>query len=89
MKKLRGFAHDLTPTVIIGREGLSSGIVGAVRAAIDDHELIKVRVLENSGLDRKEVGAKLAREADVHHVVTIGRMIVLYSRHPEHPTVPI
>ncbi len=88
-KKLKALAHDLSPLVMIGREGVSDGVIAAAKVALEDHELIKVRVLESSALDRKGVGDELAQRLDAHHVATIGRMVILYSRHPTHPTIPI
>lgn len=88
-KKLKALAHDLSPLVMIGREGATDGVISATKTALEDHELIKVRVLESSALDRKALGPELASRVDAHHIVTIGRMVVLYTRHPTHPQIPI
>lgn len=88
-KKLRALAHELSPLVTIGKDGISEGVLLATREALDDHELIKVKVLEGSAMNRKLVGPNLAEQLDVHHIATIGRIVVLYSRHPTEPRIPI
>jgi RNA-binding protein len=42
-KYLRGLAHDMRPLVLIGKEGLTDGIVRAVEEGLALHELIKIK----------------------------------------------
>ena len=53
-RHLRALAHHLTPLVKIGKDGLGAGVVAAVKQALLDHELIKVKVLGGAPLDRHE-----------------------------------
>lgn len=86
-RHLRGLAHPLQPVVRVGKEGVTDGVVAAVEAALHDHELIKVRVLEGCALDRGEVGARLEETNAAHLVGQVGRVVILYRRHPEAPTI--
>ena len=45
---LRSLAHSLKPVVQIGKQGLSRETLVQIEKQLDDHELIKVRVLEAS-----------------------------------------
>ena len=49
---LRGLAHSLEPIVQLGKGGLTDGVVGAVDAALADHELIKVKLAQVAAPDR-------------------------------------
>ena len=48
---LRSLAHSLKPVVQIGKQGLSRETLIQIEKQLDDHELIKVRVLEASPQD--------------------------------------
>ena len=48
---LKGLAHDKKPVVMIGNKGLTDSVLVEIDKALDQHELIKVRV---SGQERAE-----------------------------------
>lgn len=82
---LRAEAHSLEPVVSVGKEGITHNLVAAVSEALLTHELIKVRVLENAPLERKEVAEALPPEVKAEFVGLIGRILILYKRHPNKP----
>ena len=84
-RALRALGHHLRPVVQVGQDDVSDGVVGAVVQALLDHELIKVKVGEGSGLDRKEAAALLAEKtgSELNPIQVLGRTILLYKRHPE------
>ena len=43
-KTLRRLAHELRPVVQIGEAGLTPRVVDALDAALEDHELIKLKI---------------------------------------------
>jgi RNA-binding protein len=77
-KRLKALAHGLKPVVHIGREGVSAQVAAAVAKALADHELIKVRFLETSGLNRKSESNTLAARTGSHCIQVLGRNAVLY-----------
>lgn len=88
-RHLRALAHHLDPLVMVGSAGLSEGVVQAVDAAITRHELIKVRVDADAPDDRHEVAQALAERLHAAEVQVIGRVIVLYRRHPKEPKISL
>lgn len=85
-RHLRALAHDLKPTVQIGNQGVTDGLIGAVDRALADHELIKVRVAgEDVELD--EVGARVAERTSAQLVQVIGHMLVLFRRRKNKPVI--
>ena len=82
---LRAEAHALEPVVSLGKEGITPSLIGAVNEALLTHELIKVRVLEGAPLERKEVAETLPGEVKAELVGLIGRIVILYKRHPNKP----
>ena len=80
---LRGLAHPLKPLVRIGSGGVSEGVIAETRRALQDHELIKVRL---TGADREARDAALeglAKTTDSALVGRIGHVGTLYRRQPE------
>ena len=79
---LRGLAHALKPLVQVGKEGVTEGVIDAATAALDDHELIKLRVLEGAPRKRADTAEELALGTGSHVAGQSGRVVILY-RMPE------
>jgi RNA-binding protein len=86
---LRAEAHALEPIVMIGKEGLSETVLAAVQEALLAHELIKVRVLESAPSDRKELSERLPAAAKAELAGLVGRVLILYKRHPKTPRIKL
>jgi RNA-binding protein len=88
-KYLRGLAHGLSPVVIIGQRGLSDAVVRQVDGALTDHELIKVRLGSECPTDRDAAAAELVARTGAELAGQIGRVLILYRPHPEHPRISL
>lgn len=86
---LRAQAHALEPVVSVGKEGITPNLIGAVEQALLTHELIKVRVLEGAPLERQEVADTLPGTVKAELVGLIGRIVILYKRHPNKPKLSL
>lgn len=77
-KRFRRIGHELKPVVMTGGEGLTEGVAAEVERALEDHELIKVRI---NGEDREERAAAmqaLAAHCRAEVVQVIGKIVLLY-----------
>ncbi|HKT41703.1 MAG TPA: ribosome assembly RNA-binding protein YhbY [Rhodanobacteraceae bacterium] len=89
IRYLRGLAHPLKPVLLMGGKGVTAGVLKELEQALDDHELIKVRL---SGGDRDARAADLVRLVESSHaeaVQTIGHIAVLYRRNDEKPQIAL
>jgi len=84
---LRKVSHDMTPLVRVGKEGFSENIVKSILDAIEKRELIKVKILQNAEVDKKELAAELAEKSGCEVAGITGRIIVLYKENKEHPVI--
>jgi RNA-binding protein len=84
-RRLRGLAHKLSAVVQIGKEGVSDGVLRQVTGALFDHELIKVKIGGEGPDDRFAVAERLGQLPGVNVVQILGRVVVIYKRHPEKP----
>ncbi|MFW6265042.1 MAG: ribosome assembly RNA-binding protein YhbY [Bacillota bacterium] len=82
---LRGQANRLNPIIQVGKDGINQGLIEQVDAALDDHELIKGRILNNSMEDVRDAANKLANEIGAEVVQVIGNVFVLFRRNDEEP----
>lgn len=83
VRYLRGLGNRLRAVVTVGKSGLSDATVASVEAALEDHELVKVKLLESVDEDRKVLGPALAERTGAELVQILGRTILLYRARPE------
>jgi RNA-binding protein len=86
-RSLRALAHPLDPVVMVGGQGVTPAVVKQVRAALEAHELIKVRFAE--GIDARELSADLAARSGAELAQVIGRVAVLYRRRKKDPKIDV
>lgn len=87
LRHLRALGHELEPVVMVGKEGITEGLVKATSAALLTHELIKVKVQSEAPVDRKDAASQLAEAADAVLAQVLGRTFLLYRRHPKKPKI--
>ncbi len=83
-KYLKGLAHRLKPVVLIGQNGLTASVVQAVDAALNDHELIKIKF--NAFREKEEkagITATIEKQTGAQWVGSIGHTTIIYRRHPD------
>lgn len=80
---LKALAHPLNPLVQIGKEGMSTGIIDTVKAELLNHELIKVKIGNNSGLEKHATSQVVSEQTESILVQLIGKVFVLYKPNPE------
>jgi len=80
---LRAEGHGMDPLLQIGKDGLSESTIDKTEELLTDHELIKLRVLDNNQLSAKESANKLAELTESRVVQVIGNVALLYRENPE------
>ena len=81
-RALRAKGHHLEPVVIVGQSGVTEGVLGAVTQALNDHELIKVKINEGPET-RQEAAAKMAESTEAELVQLLGRTALLFKKREE------
>ena len=84
---LRGLANPRKPLVQVGEGGLSDGVLEAIRQALLDHELVKIRLREPE--DKKGTANELALRTDAELCGVVGHTVILYRPHPERPRIAL
>ena len=81
-RTLRHKAHDLKPTVMVGKDGATLMVAQALDEQLLAHELVKVRFVEHKE-EKQALADDLARAAGAATVGLIGHVAILYRPHPE------
>jgi RNA-binding protein len=81
-KYLRSLAHHLKPVVMVGRNGVSEQLMASVDAALNDHELIKVKFLDFKE-EKKEISLEIAQTTKSDVAGIIGNIAIFYRQHPQ------
>lgn len=76
---LRGEAQTIPVVVQVGKDGLTQQVIQACKDAFNTRELVKVDVLNTSGLDIRELAENLAIATKSQVLETKGRKLVLYK----------
>lgn len=80
LKRLRQIGHGLNPVVMLGSQGLSEGVIEEARRALDDHELIKVKVAGEDREARVALIDELIAATQSQAVQRIGKVVLLYKK---------
>ncbi len=84
---LKGLAANIDPTFQIGKGGVNDAQVAQIDDYLRVHELIKIKVLENSMYTSREAAEEIAAKIGADVVITIGSKAVLYKPNPEKPVI--
>jgi len=76
-RHLRGLANPLKAIVQVGEAGFTPGVAAATEHALQDHELIKVRIAGDRD-ERRRIAEQIASETDSELAGSIGRVAIFY-----------
>lgn len=85
-KNLRGLTHHLKPLVTVADKGLSESVVAEIERALNDHELIKVKLRADRD-SRKLWEQQISEMCKAELVQSIGQTACFYKKHPKKPVI--
>ena len=80
---LKAHARYFDEVVVVGREGLTDAHVRTIRRAIEKDELIKVRLGNVRGPEKKELARQTAARTGAELIAVRGHVIVLFRQKEE------
>ena len=84
---LRGIAAEYETIFQIGKGGVTEVMCKEIGEALRKRELIKLKVLENSGWTAREAADAVAEQTGADVVQVIGNKFVLFKRNPKEPVI--
>jgi len=88
-RHLRSLGHHLEPVVQLGKNGFTASAKDAVNAALETHELVKVRVGTECPDEPKALAERLGPELSAEVAQRLGRTILLYRRRARNPKIQL
>jgi RNA-binding protein len=83
-KHLRGLAHGKKPVVLIGQKHLTQQVLREINQALDFHELIKVKCVDQKEKsDKKVIAEAVSKETGSELVGMIGHILIFYRQQPD------
>ena len=79
----RARAHHLKPVVIVGSAGISEPLLAELEQALEQHELIKVRVNAESRAQRDAMIQELCARTGADLIQRVGHVAVVHRKKPE------
>ena len=86
---LKGLAHQVDPTVYIGKQGLTENVVKEIDTGLICRELVKIKLQEGADLSPKEVASEMADKLGAEFVQAIGRKFVLYRESKDNKQIEL
>ncbi|WP_054251981.1 ribosome assembly RNA-binding protein YhbY [Neofamilia massiliensis] len=86
---LKGLANKLNPSLQIGKEGLTENILKELDIQLEQKELIKISVLENSPVLVDEVVEDILSSTQAEFVQKIGSKLVIYRESKENKKIQL
>ena len=80
IKQLRAIGHKLKPVVTIAGNGLTEGVIAELDRALNDHELIKIKLAVGSREARSAVAAEICERSGAEMVQSIGNVMIILRR---------
>ena len=81
-KFLRGLAHNMPPTMQLGKQGLTPNFLQSFELALTNHELMKLR-FANLQDERKALSAQICEKTGAMLVSMVGHTAVYYRPSPD------
>ncbi len=82
-RKLRSQAHSLKPVVMLGNQGLTDNVQSEINQALNDHELIKIRIAGADKEDRNVIAQTICEKQGADLIQEIGHIIAVYRKNPD------
>jgi RNA-binding protein len=85
-KAMRTIGHNLNPVVTIAGNGLSEAVLEELNRALDDHELIKVKIAIGERDMRALAIDEMVKATNSELIQKIGKVALIVRRNPKaHP----
>ncbi|MBQ48329.1 MAG: ribosome assembly RNA-binding protein YhbY [Zetaproteobacteria bacterium] len=84
-KNLKGLAHNLKPVASSGQSGVSTPVIKEIKRGLEDHELIKVKVVYDDREDLNEKIEQILSRTKSQLIQNMGSIVTLFkaSSNPE------
>jgi len=77
--KLKSLAQNLKPVLNIGKDNLNENIIKEIEKYLNKHELMKIKILQNSEENAKDVMDFVCARVGCDPVLVVGKILIVYK----------
>ncbi len=88
LTQLKGLAHQLKPVVMIGQNGLTKAVIKEIDIALEQHELIKIKIVAERE-ERAKVITHIIKKSEAQLIQKIGQMGIFFKRNQKKPLISL
>ncbi len=86
---LKGLAHTMKPVAQLGKEGISQPFLDQLSILLDQHEIVKINILENSSESAVDAANEICTALNAEFVQAIGNKCTIYRQSRLDPMIEI
>lgn len=87
LRFLRSLAHNKNPVIWLGQQGLTPAVMAEIEAALNFHELIKIKLRVGDREVRDRIIGEICAATSADPVQRIGNTLALYRRNERKPGI--
>ncbi len=76
--ELKSLAQNLKPVLNIGKDNLNENALIEIENYLNKHELMKIKILQNSEEDPKELMNFICCKTNSEPVLVVGKILIIY-----------
>lgn len=84
---LKSLANSIEPVFQVGKGGVNDAQTAQMDDYLRVHELMKVKVLDNSMVNAREAAEEISQAIGCEVVQVIGSKVVFYKKNPKEPKI--
>lgn len=75
---LKSLAHDLNPTIQVGKNGISDNLINEIEIALEHRELVKLSLLVAESDEKEELKEEILDATGADFVSLVGKKLTIY-----------
>ncbi|MEQ3346637.1 ribosome assembly RNA-binding protein YhbY [Peptoniphilus senegalensis] len=86
---LKGLAQNIDPLIQLGKDGINEGFLKQIDKLLEDHELVKIKVLQNAPVEVDEIVDEILEKTGAEFVQKIGKKLTIYRESKENKKIEL
>lgn len=86
---LKGLSHSYKPLAQVGKEGISEAFLTQLSVLLDQHELVKINILDNSMESADSAARQICEALNAEFVQAMGNKLTIYRQSRNNPMLEI
>ena len=79
----------MDPLIQLGKDGINEGFLNQIDKLLEDHELVKIKVLQNAPVEVDEIVDEILEKTGAEFVQNIGKKLTIYRESKENKKIEL